>query len=100
MSRSSRGRTALGTLVAIATMACGAAPPLEQLSQARDLSADLLVQFVSAADASNKVIMADTNEAAAAFARDAQRAKNGSNRGPNEFASVLRRKKTMGSVTP
>ena len=75
MSRSSRGRTALGTLVAIATMACGAAPPLEQLSQARDLSADLLVQFVSAADASNKVIMADTNEAAAAFARDAQSAK-------------------------
>jgi hypothetical protein len=48
---------------------------LEQLSQARQVSAELLVQFTKATDASNKAVMADTDEASVAFAREAEQAK-------------------------
>jgi len=54
---------------------CNEKPPLERLSQARQVSAELLVQFTKAADASNKAVMADTDEASVAFARDAEQAK-------------------------
>ena len=39
------------------------------------MSADLLVQFTKAADAANRAVMADTDEASVAFAREAERAK-------------------------
>ena len=45
---------------------------LERLVQARELSADLLVQFTRAADAGNRAVMADTDEASTAFAREAE----------------------------
>lgn len=63
-------------LLALAAMACGAEPPLVQLAEARELSADLRVQFVTAADAANKTIMSDTSIASAAFVRQADAAKN------------------------
>ena len=47
---------------------------LERLSEARRLAADLLVQFTKAADAANRAVMADTDEASVAFAREAEQA--------------------------
>jgi len=41
---------------------------LQQLMDARRLSADLLVQFTRTDDASNRAVMADTDEASIAFA--------------------------------
>ena len=61
----------LGTLIG-----CNANSFLQQLSQARDLSADLLIQFTKAADAANRAVMADTDEASIAFAREAEQAKD------------------------
>ena len=46
--------------------------PLEQLPEARRVSEDLLVQFTKAADASNRAVMADTDEASERFAREAE----------------------------
>lgn len=67
-------RTAAIAIVAIAATGCRGSSGLERLSQARSLSADLLVQFTRAADASNKAVMATTDEASIAFARDAETA--------------------------
>ena len=66
-------------LVAIAAGAsagCGDVnAELQQLSQARQLSADLQVQFTKAADAANRAVMADTDDASVAFAHEAEQAK-------------------------
>jgi hypothetical protein len=62
------------TLAAIVAIGCGERSGLERLTQARQLSADLLVQFTKAGDAANKAVMADTDEASAAFAREAEQA--------------------------
>jgi hypothetical protein len=48
---------------------------LQRLSEARQLSTDLLVQFTKAADAANRAVMADTDEASVAFAKEAAQAK-------------------------
>ena len=47
---------------------------LEQLVESRRLASDLLVQFTKAADASNRAVMADTDEASVGFAREAEQA--------------------------
>jgi hypothetical protein len=47
---------------------------LERLSEARRLSADLLIQFTKAADAGNRAVMADTDQASVEFAREAEEA--------------------------
>lgn len=48
---------------------------LGQLSEARRLSADLLVDFTKAADAANRAVMADTDEMSMADAHEAEVAK-------------------------
>jgi hypothetical protein len=53
---------------------CDANSSLQQLSEARRLSADLLIQFTKATDAANRAVMADTDEASIAFASEAERA--------------------------
>jgi hypothetical protein len=59
-----------------ATGGCGDVnAALAQQSEARHLSADLLVQFTKAVDAANRAVMADTDEASVAFAREAEQAK-------------------------
>ena len=63
-------------LIAVVAMAvAGCAGRLEtalgQLSEARSLSADLLVQFTKSADAGNRAVMADTDDASKAFAGEA-----------------------------
>ena len=67
--------------VSIAIMSASAAggcgdvnAALERLSEARRLSADLYVQFVKAADAGNRAVMADTDEASLTFAHEAEQA--------------------------
>jgi hypothetical protein len=60
---------------ALAAAGCDVNKALEQLSQARHLAADLHVQFTKAADASNRAVMADTDEASVAFALEARQAK-------------------------
>jgi hypothetical protein len=65
-------------LAAVAAIGCGDVnAALEQLANARHVAAGLLVQFTKAADASNRAVMADTDEvsiAAAHEARDARQA--------------------------
>jgi hypothetical protein len=74
-----RTRTAAGCLIAIiltAVAGCINAPEtvLERLLESRRLAADLLVQLTRAADASNRAVMAETDDASAAFAREAEQA--------------------------
>ena len=47
---------------------------LARLSEANRLAADLLVRFTKAGDAANRAVMADTDEASVAFAREAEQA--------------------------
>jgi hypothetical protein len=44
---------------------------LERVSEARALAANLLIQFTKSADAANRAVMADTDEASVAFAKEA-----------------------------
>ena len=57
-----------------AAVACAKSPEttLQQVMEARRGSADLLVQFTKTDDASNRAVMADTDEASIAFAREAE----------------------------
>jgi hypothetical protein len=45
---------------------------LEKESQARQLAANLLVEFTKAADAANRAVMAETDDASIAFAKEAE----------------------------
>ncbi len=47
---------------------------LEKVSEARQLAADLLVQFTKASDAANRAVMADTDDTSVAFARESREA--------------------------
>jgi hypothetical protein len=47
---------------------------LERLTKARQVTADLLVQFAKSADAANRAVMADTDDASVAFAKEAGQA--------------------------
>ena len=73
-----RARATAGWWIAIVTLlvtvvsGCNVNGALEQLSEARRLTAELLVQFTKAADAANRAVMADTDEASVAFAREAE----------------------------
>ncbi len=68
-------RMVLMTLSLSAMIGCDVNSALEQVSRARHLSADLLIQFSVAGDAANRAVMADTDEASIAFAREAEQAK-------------------------
>lgn len=68
-------RTLPVVLLLLTVGACATESPLEQLARARDLSADLAVQFAKASAAANRAVLADTDDAAAAFIRDADMAK-------------------------
>jgi hypothetical protein len=68
-------RIGIITLSVIAATGCNVNRALEQLSEARRFSSDLLVQFTKAADAANRAVMADTDAASVEFAREAELAK-------------------------
>ena len=74
----SRTFGALAWLAALIVLAAGCQGGpitfLTRLDEARRLAADLHVQFKEAADASNRAVMADTDEASIEFAGDAEKA--------------------------
>lgn len=67
--------TALVTVGALVAAGCGVNSALERLAEARFLAANLLVEFTKAADAGNRAVMADTDEASIAFVREAEQAR-------------------------
>lgn len=60
-------------MVAVAGAGCGSSvqTSLERLLEARRLSSDLVAQFIKVADAGNRAVMADTDDASVAFAGEA-----------------------------
>lgn len=63
------------TVIVFGAAACRSESTLAKLARARELSADMNVQFITAVDAANKAIMAETDQSAAAFVADAERAR-------------------------
>lgn len=63
-------------VVAVVTSGVGcntaAVPYLDRLNELRSTAADLRLEFVKANDASNRAVMADTDEVSIAFAHDAE----------------------------
>ncbi len=78
---SSRRRGFLWFCLAVALMlgapGCngGSAPPFARLAEARRAAAELRIAFGQAASASNRAVLADTDEASIAFAAEAEQAK-------------------------
>jgi len=63
--------------------------PLQRLVEARGLAADLLVQLTTASDAANRAVMADTDDASVAFAREAAQATDGVQMDIDRLAPIL-----------
>jgi hypothetical protein len=63
---------------------------LERLVESRRLAADLLVQLTKAADASNRAVMADTDDASVAFAREAEQATQAVQQDSESLGPILR----------
>jgi hypothetical protein len=66
----------IALMAASVSFGCQNAPMtnLTRLVEARRLAADVLVQFTKSADAGNRAVMADSDEASVAFAREAEEA--------------------------
>lgn len=62
-------------MTAAALDACTTNTAFERLTEARRLSAELLIQFTQASNAANQAVMADTDEASVAFAKRAEESK-------------------------
>ncbi len=62
---------------------------LERLAEARQVAADLHVQFTKAADAANRAVMADTDETSVASAREATEAKQAVQRDVDTLGPML-----------
>lgn len=78
-------------IVLMTTAGCTSSPAtaLERLLESRRLTADLLVQFTKATDASNRAVMADTDEASVAFVHEAERATQAVEKDGRELAPAL-----------
>jgi hypothetical protein len=83
------GSIALTIVLLSAITGCDVNSALERLSEARRLSADLLIQFTKAADAGNRAVMADTDEASVEFAREAEEAKQTVQRSIDALGPIL-----------
>jgi len=66
-------------------------PAFTQLLEARRLAAELHVQFIKASNASDRAVLADTDEASVEFAKQAQVATQSVRNGVAELGSVLQR---------
>lgn len=76
-------------VVALVAGHCRRAPVLTQLAEARRLAADSRVQVDRAADASNRAIMADTDEASHVFSRAAGRSRDAVTADADALAPIL-----------
>ena len=79
----------LPLIVAALSVGCGERPALVRLSEARHLSAELMVSFTKTGDASNRAVMADTDEASTAFAQEAREASAKVQHQVDELAKLL-----------
>jgi hypothetical protein len=66
-------------------------PAFTQLLEARRLAAELHVQFIKAADASDRAVLADTDEASVEFARQAESSLQAVRTGVGELGAHLQR---------
>jgi hypothetical protein len=76
-TRPIRANVAAGVVAALAIglmSACTGETTLERLTEASRLSSDVLVQFLKAADAGNRAVMANSDETTAALAKEADEA--------------------------
>lgn len=81
---------AIIVIAGIAAVGCGDVnAALERLSEARQASADLLVQFTKAADAANRAVMADTDQTSVTFAGEARQAKQAVQRDIDALGPML-----------
>ena len=83
--------SAIAFTVTLATAgACvGSSAQLTQLLEARRLASELRVQFTKAADASNRAVMADTDDGAAAAASEAGSARQAVEHDATELETLL-----------
>ncbi len=77
------------TVILLAGAACHWNTAFERVMEARRLAGDLLVQFLKAADAGNRAVMADTDETSVAFAREAQQATEAAQKDADTLALLL-----------
>jgi hypothetical protein len=92
LSRSPEPATARIALVLVlmwTAAGCSRESGLYELAEAQRLSADLLVQFTKGSDAANRAVMADTDDASATFAREAEQAAQGVQRSADALKPVL-----------
>ena len=92
-SRLGRDRRSLVPGVCLGAFVLAAAgchtPVLTQQLEARQLAADLRLQFNKAADASNRAVMAETDEASGAAAREADQLTGAIQRGAQALQPIL-----------
>lgn len=88
-----RGRSAVAwcvtVMVAVGLPACRGGSELERLVEARRLSSELLVQFTTGADAGNRAVMADTDQASAASVQEAAQAAQAVQRSADALRPLL-----------
>jgi hypothetical protein len=80
-------------LLALLQWACNAQAVLTQQVEARRLASELQVRFTTAADASNRAVMSDSDEAVAAAAQQAEQAAQAVLRDVEQLDAIL---KSMG----
>ena len=91
-----RARASAGCWIAVVLFTLGAAAgcdvntALEHQAEARRLAARVLIEFTKAADASNRAVMADTDEASVAFAREADQATQAAQKNTDALGPLLR----------
>jgi len=82
------GGYCIAVVVATAT-GCGGGSNLEQLTEARRLSSELLVDFTKTADAANRAVMADTDADSIAFARESEAAAQEAHRVSKQLGTIV-----------
>ena len=87
---SAGGRIALLLFTLGAAAGCDVNTALEHQAEARRLAASVLIEFTKAADASNRAVMADTDEASVAFAREAEQATQAAQKNTDALGPRLR----------
>jgi hypothetical protein len=81
------GVASLALIVAFGS--CTEKTPFAGLAEARRLAADLQVEFTRAVDAANRAVMADTDEASIAYAKESTSAADAVQKQSEALASVL-----------
>jgi hypothetical protein len=79
--------------LAIISVACDTPMVLTQLVEAKRIASDVLVEFTKASEAANRSVMSDTDDAAAAAAREVEQATQNVLRDVDQLQSLL---KSMG----